>query len=190
MNKDTWIECASYRDQVKRELKSTQVDEEEKRKLFEIFNRFQNQKDSSSEDDQQSESSPEWIDQLTEEDILKIHQVKDIFKQTTGIDLESQEDVDLSEKLPASLVQEFEDLLKTENAHKMVEVFTPWWESPEAEGLQLSSSGTALVQELETRNKDLTQSLPKLPETPIPQLQSLTKAQVLSESLRWQLLQA
>jgi len=103
--------------------------------------------------------------------------------------LESQEDIDLSEKLPVSLVQEFEDLLRTENAHKLVEVFTPWWESPEAEGLQLSNSGIALVQELETGSKDLTQSLPKLPETPIPQLQSLTKTPVLSESLRWQLLQ-
>eukprot|EP00210_Caulerpa_lentillifera_P003056 g2918.t1 len=161
------------REQVQDELRSTKVDEKERRKLIEIFNRFQTQSDDSSEAEETDPAKDDWIHELSEDNILRIQQSDD----------------DIIETLPAKLIEEFEEFLKTENVAKSVQIWTPWWESADVSGLQLSTAGTALVQEMENRGGKLNALIPKLPETPIPRLESLTKASVISESIRWQLLQ-
>ncbi|KAL0030868.1 hypothetical protein WJX77_010687 [Trebouxia sp. C0004] len=104
---------------------------------------------------------------------------------------EGQEDLDISEEdLTADELRAFKRAVVSGKLNNMVQIWTPWWNLPEAATVQLSASGIHRVSVQYQENGGAgtaVSGLPAAPNQPLPLLASLTKVPP-SPLLQWQLL--
>ena len=96
--------------------------------------------------------------------------------------------MDVSQLLPEEFLTSFNHQIQIGfPSEEVMPHFEPWWETPAAAEVQLSSSGMALMQSMRDEEHGL-QELPQAPQEPLPKLETLHRG-ALSPSLPWQLLQ-
>ncbi|DBA99918.1 TPA: hypothetical protein ACH3X1_013802 [Trebouxia sp. C0004] len=169
-----------YRDNVTAHLESAQTSDSERHRILSILQRFQ-QDDSSNHAAHQSSNAD------SEQDDENELAMSEALLQKLSLS-EGQEDLDISEEdLTADELRAFKRAVVSGKLNNMVQIWTPWWNLPEAATVQLSASGIHRVSVQYQENGTAVSGLPAAPNQPLPLLASLTKVPP-SPLLQWQLL--
>ncbi|KAL0051597.1 hypothetical protein WJX82_010553 [Trebouxia sp. C0006] len=176
-----------YRDNVTAHLESAQTSDSERQHILSILQRFQ-------QDDGSDHAAHQSSNADSEQDDDNELAISEALLQKLSLS-EGQEDLDISEEdLTADELQAFKRAVASGRLNNMVQIWTPWWNLPEAGTVQLSASGTHRVSVQDQENGTASggtatavSGLPAAPSQPLPLLASLTKVPP-SPLLPWQLL--
>ncbi|KAL2903088.1 Zinc finger HIT domain-containing protein 2 [Bienertia sinuspersici] len=148
------------RENVVDEMRQLRPDDESKRKMLEILERYH----AEDEEDSMDEDEPS----LSEETIEKVLSGGEI----------NYDDLNTQEK------ELFQRAIATGELSKMIEPWEPWWLKPFARTISLTHEGTRLIQPLSNEEPSGSHSpnhpeneIPPIPESPIPPLKNLTCAE-------------
>ncbi|KAA6430017.1 MAG: hypothetical protein FRX49_00448 [Trebouxia sp. A1-2] len=174
--------CA-FRDNVSAHLESAQTSDSERQHILSILQRFQ-------QDDGSDHAAHQSSNADSEQDDDNDLAISEALLQKLSLS-EGQEDLDINEEdLTAGELQAFKRAVASGRLNNMVQIWTPWWNLPEAGTVQLSASGAHRMSVQDQENggaATAVSGLPAAPSQPLPLLASLTNV-LPSPLLQWQLL--
>ncbi|CAL8462874.1 g2408 [Coccomyxa elongata] len=177
-----------YNENVEKQLRQTTTSDQEKRKMMEILQRF-NESDEMLPGAEMSEEGEESGAEEGAEEGLSAETLAKLMAQIEqGQDVEIQES-DLS---PQDLAA-FERAVTSGSLARLVTPWQPWWRTQEAAQISLSTAGTRIIYAQSAHEESAGPlndigAIPPPPSTPLPLMATLSKAQP-SPLLRWQLVQ-
>ncbi|CAM0956445.1 unnamed protein product [Alopecurus aequalis] len=158
------VQCTEsfMRENVTEELKQIQPEDESKRKMLDILKRFHLEEEMESDGEDESMLSEELIQKVISDGGIKLEDLSD------------------------DEIKRFRQALASGELSKMIEPWTPWWKNPSAKSISLSHDGSQLIREINTDDttsdqttvsESIINEIPEGPESPLPSLKQLTKAE-------------
>ncbi|WVZ57406.1 hypothetical protein U9M48_007794 [Paspalum notatum var. saurae] len=151
------------RENVMDELKQMQPEDESKKKMLDILKRLHLEEEMESDGEDESILSDELVQKVMSGEEIKLEDLSD------------------------DEIKRFRQALASGELSKMIEPWTPWWKKPSARSISLSPDGSQLIRQVNmedtaiadpiTDQEPRIDEIPEGPESPLPSLKQLTKAE-------------
>lgn len=151
------------RENVLGELKQMQPEDESKKKMLDILKRLHLEEEMERDGEDESVLSDELIQKAMSGEEIKLEDLSD------------------------DEIKRFRHALVSGELSKMIEPWTPWWKKPSSRSISLSPDGSQLIREVTTEDTAMpypmtdqeasVNEIPEGPESPLPSLKQLTKAE-------------